>query len=121
MPGFGSPRRRSARCGRILRRIWYAFAALGAVFLLVAFDLDGYKDNYDGKMSLLDALYYSTVTVSTTGYGDITPVSDTARLINIVLVTPLRIVFLVILVGTTLEVLTRRTRKISSPAAGGPS
>ncbi|WP_459804426.1 potassium channel family protein [Herbidospora sp. RD11066] len=95
----------------VLQRIWYAFAALGAVFLLVAIDLDGYRDSFDGKVSLLDALYYATVTVSTTGYGDITPTSDTARLINIVLVTPLRIVFLVILVGTTLEVLTRRTRE----------
>ncbi|MFD1933051.1 MULTISPECIES: potassium channel family protein [Nonomuraea] len=95
----------------VLRRVLYACGALAAVFLLVAVDLDGYKDSYDGKVSLLDALYYATVTVSTTGYGDITPVSPLARAINIVAVTPLRIVFLVILVGTTLEVLTQRTRE----------
>ncbi|GAA3471888.1 potassium channel family protein [Nonomuraea roseola] len=94
----------------VLRRIAYACAALGVVFLLVALDLDGYKDSYDGKVSLLDALYYATVTVSTTGYGDITPVTPLARTVNILAVTPLRIVFLVILVGTTLEVLTQRTR-----------
>ncbi|MEV0581486.1 potassium channel family protein [Nonomuraea sp. NPDC050310] len=94
----------------VLRRVLYAWAALLAVFLLVALDLDGYKDSFDGKVSLLDALYYATVTVSTTGYGDITPVSPAARLVNIVAVTPLRIIFLVILVGTTLEVLTQRTR-----------
>jgi voltage-gated potassium channel len=95
----------------VLRRVLYAGAALGAVFLLVALDLDGYRDSYDGKVSLLDALYYATVSVSTTGYGDITPVSPVARLVNIVAITPLRIIFLVILVGTTLEVLTRRTRE----------
>ncbi|MCG5217070.1 potassium channel family protein [Streptosporangium sp. KLBMP 9127] len=94
----------------VLKRVLYAGVALGVVFLLVALDLDGYRDSYDGKVSLLDALYYATVSVSTTGYGDITPVTPAARLINIVAVTPLRIVFLVILVGTTLEVLTQRTR-----------
>lgn len=93
-----------------MRRVVYAGAALLAVFLLVAADLGGYKDSHDGSVSLLDALYYATVTVSTTGYGDITPVSPLARTINIVAVTPLRVVFLVILVGTTLEVLTQRTR-----------
>ncbi|SDI26258.1 voltage-gated potassium channel [Sinosporangium album] len=97
--------------GAVMFRVLYAAVALSVVFLLVAIDLDGYKDNYDGDVSLLDALYYATVTVSTTGYGDITPVTPTARLVNIVAITPLRVVFLVILVGTTLEVLTRRTRE----------
>ncbi len=60
---------------------------------------------------MLDAVYYATVTLSTTGYGDIVPVSDGARLANILLVTPLRVLFLIILVGTTLEVLTERTRE----------
>jgi len=94
----------------VLRRMAIALAMLVGMFALVALDLDGYHDNADGKVSLLDALYYVTVSISTTGYGDITPVSTTARLVNIVAVTPLRIAFLVVLVGTTLEVLTRRTR-----------
>ncbi|MFI6320896.1 potassium channel family protein [Nonomuraea sp. NPDC050556] len=94
----------------VMRRVVWAGAALLAVFLLVAVDLGGYRDSYDGSVNLLDALYYATVTVSTTGYGDITPVSPLARAVNIFAVTPLRIVFLVILVGTTLEVLTQRTR-----------
>ncbi|GIH25456.1 NAD-binding protein of Kef-type K+ transporter [Acrocarpospora phusangensis] len=109
--GIRLPRISVSPLRAVLRRIWYAFAALGLVFLLVAVDRDGYRDTYDGEVSVLDALYYATVTVSTTGYGDITPVSDTARLINILAVTPLRIVFLVVLVGTTLEVLTQRTRE----------
>ncbi|MGG8409886.1 ion channel, partial [Streptomyces sp. 12297] len=49
--------------------------------------------------------------LSTTGYGDIVPYSDSARLMNILLITPLRVLFLIILVGTTLEVLTERTRE----------
>jgi voltage-gated potassium channel len=49
------------------------------------------------------------VTLSTTGFGDVVPVTDTARVVNIVLITPIRIIFLVLLVGTTLEVLAERT------------
>ncbi|WP_219826020.1 potassium channel family protein [Nonomuraea typhae] len=95
----------------VARRMALALGFLLAMFLLVATDRDGYRDNADGAVSLLDALYYVTVSISTTGYGDITPVTDQARLINIVAVTPLRIAFLVVLVGTTLEVLTKRTRQ----------
>ncbi len=94
----------------VLRRMAIALAMLLAMFALVAVDLDGYHDNADGSVSLLDALYYVTVSISTTGYGDITPVTPAARIVNIVAVTPLRIAFLVVLVGTTLEVLTKRTR-----------
>ncbi|GAA0947655.1 potassium channel family protein [Nonomuraea longicatena] len=94
----------------VSRRMAMALGVLAAMFVLVAVDLDGYRDNADGRMTLLDALYYVTVSLSTTGYGDITPVSDAARLVNIVAVTPLRIAFLIILVGTTVEVLAKRSR-----------
>ncbi len=79
--------------------------------MIVYADHEGYNDNSDGSVDFLDALYYATVTLSTTGYGDITPVSDGARLTNILVVTPLRVLFLIVLVGTTLEVLTERTRE----------
>jgi voltage-gated potassium channel len=60
---------------------------------------------------VLDAIYYATVTVTTTGYGDIRPESDGARLLSVILVTPARVLFLIVLVGTTLEVLAERTRE----------
>ncbi|MEZ5162076.1 MAG: NAD-binding protein [Marmoricola sp.] len=49
--------------------------------------------------------------MSTTGYGDIAPASVSARLVNAFLVTPLRIAFLVLLIGTTLEVLATQGRE----------
>jgi voltage-gated potassium channel len=72
----------------------------------------GYRDAaHPGQpLSLLASVYYSTITLSTTGYGDIVPVTDSARLVNTVLITPIRVIFLIVLVGTTLEVLTERTR-----------
>ncbi len=90
------------------RRALIGLALLFISTLIVWLDRDSYVDNTAGDgVSLLDALYYSTVTVTTTGYGDITPVEAHARLINILVVTPLRIAFLVLLVGTTIEVLTK--------------
>jgi voltage-gated potassium channel len=62
---------------------------------------------------VLDAFYYATVSLSTTGYGDITPVSDEARLTNILVITPLRFIFLIVLVSTTVEVLTQAARERS--------
>ncbi|MFV2118751.1 potassium channel family protein [Streptomyces sp. Act-28] len=93
------------------QRLALALFVLLATVLIVMADRDGYRDNIDGHVSLLDTLYYATVTLSTTGYGDIVPASDTARLVNVVVVTPLRVLFLIILVGTTLEVLAERTRE----------
>jgi len=93
------------------RRLLAALLVLMSTVLIVYFDRAGYNDNHDGSVSFVDAVYYTTVTLSTTGYGDIAPVSDGARIVNVLLVTPLRILFLIILIGTTLEALTDRTRE----------
>lgn len=93
------------------KRLMMALGVLALTVLIVYVDREGYHDNANGEVDFLDAAYYSTVTLSTTGYGDIVPHSDSARLTNILLITPLRVLFLIILVGTTLEVLTERTRE----------
>ncbi|TDC51119.1 potassium channel protein [Actinomadura sp. KC345] len=103
----------SARTGplrAVAQRVGIAVLLLFAVVAAVYADRDGYSDNRDGTLSLLDVFYYASVTMSTTGYGDIAPVSDTARLVNILFITPVRVLFLILLVGTTLEVLAERTR-----------
>jgi voltage-gated potassium channel len=93
----------------IIRRVLVALAVLAVVVFVVWIDRDSYNDTSDGSVDLLDAIYYSTVSL-TTGYGDITPVSDPARLVNIVFITPLRVLFLIVLIATTLEALTARGR-----------
>ncbi|MCP2099695.1 voltage-gated potassium channel [Actinosynnema pretiosum] len=95
----------------IMKRVIGALAALIAAVLIVYLDRDGYRDVNGDGLSLLDAVYYATVSLSTTGYGDITPASSSARLINVLVITPLRVLFLIVLVGTTLEVLTERSRQ----------
>ena len=86
-------------------RVLVAVGLLVFVALLTYLGRNGYVDPADDEVGLLDALYYSTVSVTTTGYGDVRPESDSARL-----VTPARVLFLILLVGTTLEVLAERTR-----------
>lgn len=94
------------------RRIFMAFVILFGTVMLVYLDRDGYKDSADGAVSFIDAMYYTTVTLSTTGYGDITPASSGARLVNAFVITPARIIFLVLLIGTSLEVLTAQSREM---------
>ena len=96
----------------LTRRVLLAFAILGFTVALVWFDRDGYGDSSDGEVDLVDAIYYTTVTLSTTGYGDIAPVSSGARLVNAFVITPLRIGFLVLLIGTTIEVLANQGREM---------
>lgn len=105
------PSHQASPLGAVLRRVLLALSLLLLMVLAVYLDRDGYRDTADDGVSLLDSIYYATVSLSTTGYGDITPVTAQARLVNVVVVTPLRVLFLIILVGTTLEVLAERTRE----------
>jgi voltage-gated potassium channel len=86
------------------------------IALLAWIGRKGYSDADGSKLSLLDAIYYSTVTVTTTGYGDIAPISPAARAVTAFVVTPLRVIFLVVLVGTTLELLTEGFRQSRAEA-----
>jgi voltage-gated potassium channel len=92
------------------RRVGLAFAIVMVIAIITWLDRDGYSDAAGGGLTFLDAVYYSTVTVTTTGYGDIAPVSPGARAWTAFAVTPLRILFLIVLVGTTLQLLTERFR-----------
>ncbi len=98
----------------LVRRVLIAFAILLFTVLLVYVDRTGYRDNTDPTrhVDLVDSIYYATVTLSTTGYGDVTPYATHSRLINAFVVTPLRIGFLVVLIGTTLEVLATQGREM---------
>jgi voltage-gated potassium channel len=113
---FPSPRilfpSRAAEPVRALAlRIGVALGLLAVVALITRLGRDGYRDVDGTDVTLLDAIYYASVSVTTTGYGDITPVSPAARLVTSVVVTPARILFLIILVGTTIELLTQRFRE----------
>jgi voltage-gated potassium channel len=104
------PIRRSGPLRALAVRLLAAALLVLIVVLAVYLDRDGYRDVNEDGLTVLDSFYYAVVSLSTTGYGDITPASDGARLVNVLLVTPARVLFLIILVGTTLEILTEQYR-----------
>lgn len=106
------PARTWSPARQLVLRVLVALALVGIVVAFVYLDRDAYTDSHDGQVSLVDAVYYATVTITTTGYGDITPVEPHSRVLNAVVITPLRVTFLVLLVGTTLEVLANQGRRM---------
>jgi voltage-gated potassium channel len=68
-----------------------------------------FKDSYDGKISFSDIIYFTMISATTTGYGDIVPVTDRARLFDALVVTPIRIFFILILAGTAYTFVIKRT------------
>lgn len=77
---------------------------LAALFLLIVgfhwWERDSLRDNLDGEVSFTDAIYFTMISATTTGYGDIVPITDSARLFDALIVTPVRIFFILILAGT---------------------
>src|ERR1700746_461079 len=95
----------------IARRLAIALVVLFGAAVIVYVDPNGYRDVRGQPLTFLDCLYFAAVSLSTTGYGDITPYTETARLVHTVVFTALRIAFLAAVVGTTLEVLSERSRQ----------
>ena len=110
-PRITFPRRAPGALRSLVERLAIAVGIVVFIGLLTWLGRDGYSDADGTPVSLLDAFYYATVTATTTGYGDIAPVDPAARAITAFVVTPLRILFLIVLVGTTLELLTERFRR----------
>ena len=73
------------------------------------FDRANLRDNIDGSVSFADVIYFTMISATTTGYGDIVPVSERARLFDALIVTPARIFFILILAGTAYTFVIKRT------------
>ena len=115
---------RGARDGRYatLRRqsslsVWaqlgIRLALLFALFALIVtyhwVDRDSLKDVYDGHISFTDVLYFTMISATTTGYGDIVPITDRSRMFDAFVVTPIRIIFILVLAGTAYTFAIKRT------------
>lgn len=87
-------------------------AALTLVGIALAghwFDRAGLSDNTDGHVSFLDVVYFTMITVTTVGYGDIVPVTDRARLFDTFVVTPVRVFVWLIFLGSAYSFLLRNS------------
>ena len=115
------PTRPGSPLAAAAKRMLLAAGLLALSAAIVYLDRHGYRDAaHPGRpLSAVGSIYYATVTLSTIGYGDIVPVTTAARLVNTVVITPMRLVFLIILVGTTLQVLTGKPARTGELPGGG--
>ncbi|MDO7834976.1 potassium channel family protein [Sphingobium sp. HBC34] len=88
-------------------RVALVFGLIALVLLLHWVGRDGLKDNLDNQISFVDVLYFTTVTVTTVGYGDIVPVTPEARLFESLFVTPIRLFVWLIFLGTAYSLFLR--------------
>ena len=78
------------------------------VFGLLWWDRDGLRDQLDGEISFTDVVYFTMITVTTVGYGDIVPVSTRARLLDALVVTPIRFSIWFLFLGTAYQLIFRQ-------------
>ncbi|RJG56700.1 potassium transporter TrkA [Sphingobium terrigena] len=88
-------------------RVALVVGLISLVLLLHWIGRDGLKDNLDNHISFVDVLYFTTVTVTTVGYGDIVPVTPEARLFESLFVTPIRLFVWLIFLGTAYSLFLR--------------
>ncbi|WP_238475170.1 potassium channel family protein [Sphingomonas cavernae] len=91
---------------------WRVLFVLGLLAIAVSvhwFDREGLRDNYDGEISFTDVVYFTAISITTTGYGDIAPVTERARLFDALIVTPIRIFVVLIFLGTAYNFVFKRT------------
>jgi len=90
-------------------RVAALLAVIGLMILVHWLEREGLKDNYDGVVSFVDVVYFTMISATTTGYGDIVPVTDGTRLFDALVVTPIRLFLLLIFVGSAYLFVARRT------------
>lgn len=91
-------------------------AAIAAVFIfgIVGTFIIAQGGGFSMKnMSLLDAAYFTIVTMSTVGYGDITPVTTLAKIFDIVLIVIGLSIFLSLVTIVSGEFLNTRLERLS--------
>ena len=107
-----SPLRRAVKVsawGDLGIRIGLAVFLVFLVVMIHWWDRDGLVDNLDGHVSFSDVVYFTMISITTTGFGDIAPITDRARMVEAIIVTPVRFAVLFIFVGTAYNFVMKRS------------
>lgn len=89
--------------------MFWAVALIAVAWAMLWFERDGLRDTGGGDVGGMDVLYFTVVTVTTLGYGDIVPATPEARAMVAFGITPLRIAIWLILLSTAYELVLRRS------------
>lgn len=92
----------------LLTRLLVVILLFCLLFSLLWADRDGLRDQSDGEISFSDIVYFTMITVSTVGYGDIVPVSTRARLLDALVITPIRLGIWILFIGTAYQLIIRQ-------------
>lgn len=90
-------------------RLSAALFLVAIVVLIHWTDRAGLADNHDGQISFLDVVYFTMISITTTGFGDIAPISNRSRLVEALIVTPIRFAVIFIFVGTAYNFLIKHS------------
>jgi voltage-gated potassium channel len=104
--------RRKSRTSPWVQIGWRVALVIALIIFVVAvhwFERDGLRDNHDDQVSFVDVIYFTMVSITTTGYGDIVPVTPQTRTFDALVVTPIRVFFVLIFLGTAYQFVLRRT------------
>src|SRR3546814_10218979 len=100
--------------GSLLLRATIVLALIGTAIAIHWFDRGGLVDQVDGHISFGDVLYFTMITITTVGYGDIVPVTPRARMFDTIAVTPIRLFVWLIFLGTAYDRSEEHTSELQS-------
>ncbi len=104
-------KKRRANLVTVLVRISFLLLMIIIIASLVYTFRDHYEDSQGDGISYPDAVYFTVMSITTTGYGDIVPVSESARIFDTVLITFGRAAMWFVIVGTTYQFIYDRYRE----------
>jgi voltage-gated potassium channel len=92
----------------LVRRVLLVLALFASVIAVLWWDRAGLRDQVDGHISFADIVYFTMITVTTVGYGDIIPVDTRARVVDALFITPVRIFIWFIFLGTAYQLVIQK-------------
>jgi hypothetical protein len=96
----------------VAKRVGFMLTLLTASVIIVYFE-GGLVDTRRGGVhpDFASSVYYAIITITTVGYGDIVPDTNRARIIDALLLTPIRFIFIFMFFGTAYQLVIQRLQE----------